>query len=149
MAKRIDAVHGETHIKSSWLRPPEAFLPLAFLAPEKSNFPLRNLVPFPLERRNGMDWVTRMNRAPDYIEAHLADEMDYSEIAKAALCSLYHFPRMSPAVTGMTLSEYIRRRRLTQAAYDLADAPIAECLYPPDHEPDSELWVPVVPARKE
>lgn len=67
-----------------------------------------------------MDWVARMNRALDYIEAHLADEMDYGEIAKAACCSLYHFPRMFAAVTSLTLSEYVRRRRLTQAAYDLA-----------------------------
>ncbi len=66
-----------------------------------------------------MDWVARMNSALDYIEAHLTDEMDYGMIAKAACCSAYHFPRMFVAVTGLTLSEYIRRRRLTQAALDL------------------------------
>jgi AraC family transcriptional regulator len=68
-----------------------------------------------------MDWVVRMNNALDYIEAHLADDMDYGMIAKAAFCSAYHFPRMFVAVTGLTLSEYIRRRRLTQAACDLAN----------------------------
>ncbi len=68
-----------------------------------------------------MDWVARMNNALDYIEAHLADEMDYDAIAKAAFSSAYHFPRMFVAVTGLTLSEYIRRRRLTQAAYDLTN----------------------------
>lgn len=68
-----------------------------------------------------MDWVARMNNALDYIEAHLDGEMDYDLIAKAAFCSAYHFPRVFVSVTGLTLSEYIRRRRLTQAAYDLAN----------------------------
>jgi AraC family transcriptional regulator len=69
-----------------------------------------------------MDWVARMNNALDCIEAHLAGEMDFDAVAKAAFCSAYHFPRMFVAVTGLTLSEYVRRRRLTQAACDLANS---------------------------
>ena len=68
-----------------------------------------------------MDWVARMNRALEHIEEHLADDMDHEGIARAALTSAYHFPRMFVAVTGLTLSEYIRRRRLTQAAHDLTN----------------------------
>lgn len=66
-----------------------------------------------------MNWMERMECALDYIEAHLTETMDYSEIARAACCSAYHFPRLFAQLTDMTLSEYIRRRRLTCAAHDL------------------------------
>lgn len=60
-----------------------------------------------------------MNRALNYIEENLADEMDWNEIAKIALCSEYHFKKMFSFLSGVSLSEYIRRRRLTLAAFDL------------------------------
>ena len=68
-----------------------------------------------------MDWVERMHRALDYIEEHLTEKTDYDEIAHAALTSACHFPRLFAAVTNFTLSEYIRRRRISVAARDLAD----------------------------
>ncbi|REK74999.1 AraC family transcriptional regulator [Paenibacillus paeoniae] len=66
-----------------------------------------------------MDWVERMNQAIAYIEDHIMDEIDYGEAAKVANCSTYHFQRMFPYMTDVSLSEYIRRRRLTLAAFDL------------------------------
>ena len=66
-----------------------------------------------------VDWLDRMNNAMDYIEANLADDISYDKIAQLACCSVYHFQRMFPFITGVTLSEYIRRRRLTLAAFEL------------------------------
>ncbi len=66
-----------------------------------------------------MDWLNRMNRAMDYIEAHLCDELDYEQASKMACCSAYHFQHMFSFITGVPLSEYIRRRRLTLAAFEL------------------------------
>ncbi len=66
-----------------------------------------------------MDWLERMNKAMDYIEANLADDISYDKIAQLACCSKYHFQRMFPFITGVSLSEYIRRRRLTLAAFEL------------------------------
>lgn len=66
-----------------------------------------------------MDWLDRMNNAMDYIESNLADDISYDKIAQLACCSTYHFQRMFPFITGVTLSEYIRRRRLTLAAFEL------------------------------
>ncbi|MDQ0656306.1 AraC family transcriptional regulator [Paenibacillus sp. W2I17] len=66
-----------------------------------------------------MDWLVRMNGAMEYIETNLADTISYDEIAQRACCSTYHFQRMFPFITGVTLSEYIRRRRLTLAAFEL------------------------------
>ena len=66
-----------------------------------------------------MDWLDRMNNAMDYIESNLAGNISYDKIAQLACCSTYHFQRMFPFITGVTLSEYIRRRRLTLAAFEL------------------------------
>ncbi len=66
-----------------------------------------------------MDWLDKMNKAMDYIEANLAGKISYDQIARLACCSKYHFQRMFPFITGISLSEYIRRRRLTLAAYEL------------------------------
>lgn len=66
-----------------------------------------------------MDWLDRMNNAMEYIETNLADHISYDKIAQSACCSTYHFQRMFPFITGVSLSEYIRRRRLTLAAFEL------------------------------
>jgi AraC family transcriptional regulator len=60
-----------------------------------------------------------MNLAMEYIERHLTDEINPSELAGIAGCSAYHFVRMFSFISGIPLSEYIRRRRLTAAAFDL------------------------------
>lgn len=60
------------------------------------------------------------NRALDYIEAHLAEErLDVGQAARIAVCSEHHFKRMFSYLSGIPLSEYIRRRRLTRAAEEL------------------------------
>lgn len=71
-----------------------------------------------------MEWITRLNDAMHYIEKHLADNVDYNEAARCACCSVFHFQRMFSYMAGMPLSEYIRRRRMTLAALDLAGSEI-------------------------
>ncbi|MCB0194162.1 MAG: AraC family transcriptional regulator [Anaerolineae bacterium] len=66
-----------------------------------------------------MDSLERMNQALDYIEANLTDEIDFQAVERLALCSEYHFRRMFSFLAGVSLSEYIRRRRLTLAAFEL------------------------------
>jgi AraC family transcriptional regulator len=66
-----------------------------------------------------MEWSERMNVAIGYIEENLAGEIDFSEAAKRACCSLFHFQRMFFAIIGVTPAEYTRRRRLTLAAREL------------------------------
>ncbi len=68
-----------------------------------------------------MDYLRSMNNALEYIEEHLTEEIDYSEVSKIAYCSEYHFKRMFSFLAGISISEYIRRRRLTLAALDLKD----------------------------
>lgn len=69
-----------------------------------------------------MDLLEKMNGAVKYIEEHLTNDIDLKEVARQALCSEYHFSRMFSFLTGVTLSEYIRRRRLTLAAFELKDS---------------------------
>lgn len=66
-----------------------------------------------------MDSLLSMNQAMEYIERELAGEIDMREVARTACCSEYHFKRMFSFLAGVPLSEYIRRRRLTLAAFDL------------------------------
>jgi AraC family transcriptional regulator len=67
-----------------------------------------------------MEWSERMNSAIEYIEDNLADEIDFNEAAKRACCSTFHFQRIFFVVNGVTLAEYVRRRRLTLAARELS-----------------------------
>lgn len=66
--------------------------------------------------------LERMNLALAYIEENLADEINLRQIERLALCSEYHFRRVFSYLAGLSLSEYIRRRRLTLAALDLVDS---------------------------
>lgn len=66
-----------------------------------------------------MDWLAHLNEALNYIEDHLADTIELDKAAKFACCSTYHFQRMFSYIAGVSLSEYIRRRRMSLAAVDL------------------------------
>ncbi|AOY74640.1 AraC family transcriptional regulator [Clostridium formicaceticum] len=71
-----------------------------------------------------MDSLKRMNEALSCIEENLTNDIDLKEVARIALCSEYHFQRMFSFLAGVTLSEYIRRRRLTLAAFELINSDI-------------------------
>lgn len=66
-----------------------------------------------------MDWIEKMNAAITHIEQHITDTLNTGDIAKIADCSTYHFQRMFAYMTGIPLSEYIRRRRMSLAVADL------------------------------
>lgn len=66
-----------------------------------------------------MEWLKKLSNAIDYIEGNLDSEISYEEAAKIACCSTYYFQRMFSYVAGISLSDYIRRRRMTQAAFEL------------------------------
>lgn len=63
-----------------------------------------------------------------YIEAHLNENLDLDAVAHAACYSKYHLHRMFTDTTGITLHDYIQRRKLTEAAKLLvfSDNPIIE-----------------------
>ncbi|MCL2361810.1 MAG: AraC family transcriptional regulator [Defluviitaleaceae bacterium] len=66
-----------------------------------------------------MEWLARMNATLDYIESNLCGEIDYGVLEKVACCSAHTFFKMFSYVADVSLSEYVRRRRLTLAALEL------------------------------
>ncbi len=66
-----------------------------------------------------MDWLDRIRASIDYIEDNLNKEIDFTEVARKAYCSVFHFHRMFSILTGVSTVEYVRRRRLTLAAQEL------------------------------
>lgn len=67
----------------------------------------------------GSEVLKRMNDALDYIELHLHDPIDESMLERITGTSVYHFRRMFSFLTGMSLGEYIRNRKLSNATFDL------------------------------
>ena len=70
-------------------------------------------------RDGSMEWLDRLNLAVEEIEAQLMEEVDYDRLAQIACCSSYHFQRMFSYLAGVSLAEYIRRRRMSLAAEDI------------------------------
>lgn len=68
-----------------------------------------------------MEWIERLNCAIEYIEEHLQEKIDYEKLAEIANCPVYHFQRMFFYMTNISVSEYVRRRRMSLAAVDLQD----------------------------
>ena len=71
-----------------------------------------------------MNSLKEMNDALNYIEENLDNHIDFKEVARLALCSEYHFQRMFTFLAGITLTQYIRRRRLSLAAFELNNSDI-------------------------
>lgn len=67
-----------------------------------------------------MNRMSDIQRAINHIEAHLTEKIDYEELAKSIYCSYYHFQRVFSMLCGITLAEYVRRRRLSLAGLDIA-----------------------------
>ncbi len=66
-----------------------------------------------------MDWLDKMNGALNYIEDNLSGEIHLEEAARRACCSSFNFQRMFSFMADVSLADYIRRRRLSQAAMEL------------------------------
>lgn len=66
-----------------------------------------------------MEYIKGLQQALDYIETHLADEIDLDMLARKAYSSRYQFQRIFGVLCGMTLGEYIRCRRMTMAGAEL------------------------------
>jgi AraC family transcriptional regulator len=69
-----------------------------------------------------MGWVESLQRAIDYMEDHLLDNLSIEDIAKQAHVSEFHFQRLFTILTDIPVGEYLRRRRLTLAAQELSHA---------------------------
>ncbi|WP_417068275.1 helix-turn-helix domain-containing protein [Niveibacterium terrae] len=65
--------------------------------------------------------IVRIQATIDYIDEHLDDALDIQQLAARTEMSFWHFLRVFRATVGETVKDYIRRRRLTRAAYELLE----------------------------
>ena len=67
-----------------------------------------------------MDWIQGIQRAINYVEANITEEIDFEEVARQAYSSPFHFQRVFGILCGLSLGEYIRLRRLSLAGEELS-----------------------------
>lgn len=67
-----------------------------------------------------MNWIQGVQRAIDYVEANITEELDFEEVAKQAYSSYFHFQRVFGILCGFSLGDYIRMRRLSLAGEELS-----------------------------
>ena len=65
-------------------------------------------------------WIEGFQASIDFIEQNLLQELNIEEIAGKAALSPFYYQRIFGALCAMTVGEYIRARRMTTAAQELA-----------------------------
>ncbi|MEL3971164.1 AraC family transcriptional regulator [Rossellomorea oryzaecorticis] len=78
-----------------------------------------------------MAWVESIQKAIEYMEQNIVEDMTIDSIAEQANVSPFHFQRTFAVLTEMTVGDYLRRRRLTLAGEELltTDAKIIDLAY--------------------
>ncbi len=69
-------------------------------------------------------WIEGIQESIDYIERNLSQDLEIDRIAEKAALSPFYYQRIFGALCGMTVGEYIRARRMTAAAQELAGSDI-------------------------
>ena len=75
-----------------------------------------------------MELIETLNASLQYLEQHLLEDADSEKAARHVGLSRFYLERTFSSLTGMSVSEYIRARRLTLAAQELiaADAKVID-----------------------
>ena len=69
-----------------------------------------------------MDWISRIQQIIEYIELHLIDNsnaLKLNLLARQVYSSEYEFQKVFSIITGITIGEYIRNRRLALAGEEV------------------------------
>lgn len=67
-----------------------------------------------------MNWIQGIQRAIDYVEENITEEIDFEKAARQAYSSSFHFQRVFGILCGLSLGDYIRMRRLSLAGEELS-----------------------------
>lgn len=68
-----------------------------------------------------MDYIDRIQESIEYIENNLSEKILLEDIAKAAYLSKYYYHRVFHNIAGEPVMEYVRKRRLAEAAKELVE----------------------------
>ncbi len=66
-----------------------------------------------------MNIYKTLNDITKYIDEHLEEKIDYTILAKMMGINVYTMQRIFSLITGISVAEYIRKRRLSNAGFDL------------------------------
>ena len=69
-----------------------------------------------------MDWLTSFKKAIDYMETHMLSDIGAKDVADAVHISPSYFQKSFKIVTGYSIGEYLRNRRLYLAGMDVLNA---------------------------
>lgn len=67
-----------------------------------------------------MEWTESLRSAIGYMEKHLLDDISADDVAEAVHISSFYLQKGFRIMTGYSIGEYIRYRRLYMAALDVA-----------------------------
>ncbi|TXK84502.1 AraC family transcriptional regulator [Paenibacillus sp. N3.4] len=68
----------------------------------------------------GTDYYVQIQRTIDFIEDHISETLTLERLARIANFSEYHFHRVFQTMVGDAVMEYVRKRRLANAAHQIA-----------------------------
>lgn len=67
-----------------------------------------------------MEWLEALKKAIDFMEEHLLEDISTQDVAQEIYMSPFYFQKGFKLITGYTVGEYIRNRRLYLAALDMS-----------------------------
>lgn len=67
-----------------------------------------------------MECIQSIQKAIDYMERNLLEDINYEDVAKEVYMSNYHFHRIFSMIVGITATEYIKNRRLSLAGQEIS-----------------------------
>ena len=92
------------------------------------------------KKKGYMEWLTAIRKSIEYIEGHIHDNISAQDVAEHVYLSPLHFQRGFLVMTGYSVSEYIRNRKLYLAALELkrSDRKVIDVAYDYGYDtPDS------------
>lgn len=66
-----------------------------------------------------MNWIDTLNHLIEYLEGHLDEKISPRQVELITGCQYNVFQRAFSYIAGITINEYLRRRKLSEAVYDL------------------------------
>ena len=72
-----------------------------------------------VEEDGNMEWINDINQSLHFMERNLTNQIGVEDVTNQIYTSSSHFQRIFNMVTGFTIGEYIRNRRLSLAGQDL------------------------------
>jgi AraC family transcriptional regulator len=96
----------------------------AWLIPANAPKPPDSRLPAALGQESSSDeYLRRIHRVQDYVEAHLYDALTLEELASVAGFSKFHFHRIFKGLAHESLWQYVSRIKLERAAISLVHRP--------------------------